>query len=62
MGVGTGVLCADVVAVSAASCRRFRGSPLKTSPRSVGENDTAEQKPSDEVTSRVEPSEDLALC
>lgn len=61
VGVGMGVVCAEVDA-SAASCRRFVGSPFKASPRSVGEKEMAEQKPSDEVTNKVAPSEDLDPC
>lgn len=54
-----GVLCADEATASGASWRRFCGSPLSTSPRSDGENDTVEQNPSDEVTNNVVPSDDL---
>lgn len=54
-----GVVCADEATASAASWRRFWGSPFSTSPRSEGEKDTVEQKPSDEVTNKVVPSEDL---
>lgn len=59
VGVGIGVVCAEIDAASATSCRRLWASPFKTSPRSVGEKEMAEQKPSDEVTSRVAPSDDL---
>lgn len=60
VGVGTGVVCAEYATASAASWRRFCGSPLRTSPRSVGEKDTEEQNPSEEVIKSVVPSEDLA--
>lgn len=60
--MGTGVVCAEdaaAAAASAASWRRFCGSLLRTSPRSVAEKEMEEQNPSDEVTSNVMPSEDL---
>lgn len=59
--MGTGVVCAEdtAAAASAASWRRFCGSLLRTSPRSVAEKEMEEQNPSEEVTSSVMPSEDL---
>lgn len=59
VGVGIGVVCAEDATASATSERRFCGSALTASPRSVGENETDEQKPSEEVINSVVPSEDL---
>lgn len=63
VGVGTGVLWLDGTEVAGGpGCLMLGTSPVYLSPSSPGENESVEQKPSEDEISNVKPSGDLSSC